>query len=89
MTVSICAPSDLLPPFPPPPPIDQTLFYPQSLCPVPLNLTKSKVAGSDVGKTLGFKVYGQERILEMSLVQKGFIKAPGQDLWAERAALGS
>jgi len=33
---------------------------------------------------------GQERILEMSLVQKGgFIKARGQDLWAERAVLGS
>jgi len=33
---------------------------------------------------------GQERILETSLVQKGgFIKAWGQDLWAERAAMGS
>ena len=33
---------------------------------------------------------GQERILEMSLVQKGdFIKARGQDPWTERAAMGS
>ena len=32
---------------------------------------------------------GQERILEMSSVQKGgFIKAWGRDLWAQRAALG-
>ena len=34
---------------------------------------------------------GQEGILETFLVQKkksGFIKAWGQDLWAERAALG-
>ena len=32
---------------------------------------------------------GQERILEMSLVQKGdFIKAQGQNLWADRAAVG-
>ena len=31
----------------------------------------------------------KERILEMSLVQKGdFIKARGQDPWAERVALG-
>jgi len=33
---------------------------------------------SDIGKTLGFKPEGQERILETSLVQKGgFIKAQG------------
>ena len=32
----------------------------------------------------------KEGILETSLVQKGgFIKARGQDPWAERAALGS
>ena len=44
----------------------------------------------DVGKMLGFEANGQERILEMSLVQKrGFIKAQGQDPWAERAAPGS
>ena len=43
----------------------------------------------DVGKTLGFEDDGQERILETSLMQKGdFIKAQGQDPWAERAALG-
>lgn len=34
---------------------------------------------------LGFGVNGQERILETPSVQK----AQGQDLWAERAALGS
>ena len=35
------------------------------------------------------EVSGQERILEMSLVQKGgFIKAQGQDPWAESTALG-
>jgi len=45
---------------------------------------------SDIGKTLGFKPEGQERILETSLVQKGgFIKARRQDPWAERAVLGS
>ena len=39
---------------------------------------------------LGFKASGQERILEMSLVQKGgLIKARGWYPWAERAALGS
>ena len=39
---------------------------------------------------LGFKINGQEKILEMPLVQKGgFIKARGWDLWAERAALGA
>ena len=39
---------------------------------------------------LGFEANGQEKILEMSLVQKGgFIKAWGQNLWAEKAALGS
>ena len=38
---------------------------------------------------LGFRANGQERILEMSLVQKGsFIIARGQDPWAESAALG-
>lgn len=37
-------------------------------------------------RTLGFKPYGQERILETNLVQKvDFIKAWGQDPWAERA----
>ena len=42
---------------------------------------------TEIGKMLGFD--GQGRILEMSLVQKGdFIKAWGQDPWAERAALG-
>lgn len=36
-----------------------------------------------------FGADSQERILEMSSVQKGgFIKAWGQDPWAERAALG-
>ena len=41
------------------------------------------------GMLVKSRANGQERILEMSLVQKGgFIKA-GQDLWAERApALG-
>ena len=39
---------------------------------------------------LGSQADGQERILGTSLVQKGgFIKAQGQDPWAERAALGS
>lgn len=43
----------------------------------------------DVGKMLGFEVNGQERILELSLVQKGgSIKARGRDPWVERAALG-
>ena len=38
---------------------------------------------------VGFRAYGQERILEDTFVQKGdFIKAQGQDPWAERAALG-
>ena len=38
---------------------------------------------------VGSGAEGQERILETSLVQKGdFIKALGQDPWAERAALG-
>ena len=37
---------------------------------------------------LGFGADGQERILETTLVQKGgFIRAPRQDPWAERAAL--
>ena len=46
--------------------------------------------GFDVGKTLGFRVDGQERILETSLMQKvGFINARGQDPWVERAALRS
>ena len=40
-------------------------------------------------RMLGFGADGQERIVEMSLVQKGdFMKARGQDLWVERAALG-
>ena len=44
----------------------------------------------NVGKILGFRVNNQERMLETSLVQKGsFIKAWGQDPWAERAAVGS
>lgn len=43
----------------------------------------------DAGRTLGFKVDGQERILEISFMQKGvFIKVQGQDTWAERDALG-
>ena len=43
-----------------------------------------------VGKMLGFKADSQESILETSLVQKcGLIKAQEQDLWAERATLGS
>ena len=47
-------------------------------------------APSDIRKTLGFKANGQERILEMSLMQKDdFIKAQEQNLGAERAALGS
>ena len=38
---------------------------------------------------LEFGGNNQERILETSLVQKGsFIKAWGQDPWAERGALG-
>ena len=38
---------------------------------------------------LGFIVDGQERVLEMSLVQKdSFIKALGQDLLAKRIARG-
>ena len=42
----------------------------------------------DVGRMLGLKANDQEQILEMSLVQKdGFIKAGGQDLRADRAAL--
>ena len=37
----------------------------------------------------GFRADGQGRILETSWVQKGgFIKAWGQDPWAERRALG-
>ena len=44
----------------------------------------------DVGKAVGFEANSQERMLEMSLLQKGcFIKARGQDPWSERAALGS
>ena len=43
---------------------------------------------SDVGM-LGFGADGQERILEISLVQKGgFIKAQAKNPWAETAALG-
>ena len=43
---------------------------------------------NEVGN-VGVRGDGQERILETSSVQKGsFIKAQGQDLWAERAALG-
>jgi len=39
---------------------------------------------------IGFKANGQERILELSLAQKGgFIKERRQDPLAERAALGS
>ena len=35
---------------------------------------------------LGFRADGQERILEMFLVQKGgFIKAQGQDPWARKS----
>ena len=38
----------------------------------------------------GSKPDGQERILETSLMQKGdFIKAQGQNPWAERAKPGS
>ena len=41
-------------------------------------------------QVLGLGTDGQERILESSLVQRGgFIKAQGQDPWAERAALSS
>ena len=41
-------------------------------------------------EVLGFGAHGQENILQTSLVQKGgFIKAPGQDLWAGRGAPGS
>ena len=44
---------------------------------------------SDVEKMLEFRTNGQERILEMSSVQKhSFIKAQRQNPWAERAALG-
>ena len=40
-------------------------------------------------EVLGFGADGQERILEMSSMQKGsFIKAQGHKLWAERAAQG-
>lgn len=40
-------------------------------------------------KMLEFGVNGQERILEVSSGQKGgFLKAWGQDPWAETAALG-
>lgn len=39
---------------------------------------------------LGFEANSQKTIPETSLVQKGdFIKALGQDSWAERAALRS
>ena len=39
-----------------------------------------KKVQTDTGKTLEFEANRQERILEMSLVQKGsFIKAQGQD----------
>ena len=45
---------------------------------------------SDVGKMLGFRADSGERILETSSVQNyGLIKAQGQDLWAEKAALRS
>ena len=45
---------------------------------------------TDIGKALGFEADSQERILEMSLMKKGsFIKAQGQDPWAERAAMGA
>ena len=44
----------------------------------------------DIEKNVGFEANGQERILEMPLMQRsGFIKAWGQDLWAERGVLGS
>lgn len=39
-------------------------------------------------EVLGFGVNGQERITGMCLLQKGgFIKAQGQEPWAERAVL--
>ena len=38
---------------------------------------------------LGFEVDGQEKIIEMSLVQKGgFMKAWVWDLWAEKSCTG-
>ena len=43
----------------------------------------------NVGEVGGVWSDSQERILETSLVQNGgFIKARGQDPWAETAALG-
>lgn len=43
----------------------------------------------DVGKTFGFEAKDQERMLETFLVQNGgFIKARGQDLWAEKSCPG-
>ena len=40
-------------------------------------------------EVLGCGANGQERILEIFLVQKdGFIKAQGQDPWTGRAVLG-
>lgn len=43
-----------------------------------------------MSKCWGLGTNSQERILEMALGQKGgFIKAPGQDPWAERAVPGS
>ena len=39
---------------------------------------------------LGLEANSQERFFEIPLVQKGgFIKAQGQDPWAERAAVES
>ena len=55
-----------------------------------LTSLQPRTTTGDVGEILGLEADSQERILETSLVQKGgFIKARGQDLWAERAALGS
>lgn len=45
---------------------------------------------NDVGKMLGFRVGGQEKIPENFVVQKGgFLEAQGFDLWPERAAPGA
>lgn len=42
---------------------------------------------SDAGQLLGFRAKGQKRILETLLMEEDcFIKAWGQDPWAERAA---
>ena len=60
----------------------------QLFCSVRLESDRTSSSGIDV-EMVRFRANGQERILETFSVQKGgFIKARGQDPWAERAVRG-